>query len=229
MLQLNPSAILFDLDGVIVLSEEHWVATEATFLADLLQNWTANDQDRLIGLSIPDVYSLLRSDYGLKVEWSEFLQHYECRADQIYSELAKEVPGSVATIKRAAKNGLKTAIVSNSPRAWIQLVIKRFELENSLNCFVSSEDVSAPGKPHPAVYLRALEILEVSADKTVAVEDSSKGIAAVLAAGINAVGLLNGYNSARQVASSSQVVQGFSDPWWTKAIFEGSTQTSNTL
>ena len=52
-------AVIFDMDGVIVDREIHWKTTEGFFLQSLISGWTTDDQDRIIGLGVLDLYKLL--------------------------------------------------------------------------------------------------------------------------------------------------------------------------
>ena len=213
---MAPAALLFDLDGVIVASEQHWVSTEADFLSGLIPEWSEVNQRRLLGLSVRDVFRLLVSEFGLQTRWDKFLEFYDKRAIPIYSELAAEVPGATGLMRAASAAGIPIGIVSNSPQRWIRMVVDRFKLAPLLTCTVSSEDVSTPGKPDPGVYLHALKLIGAAPGQTFAVEDSRKGIESVKAAGITCVGLLNGYNSRNHLAAADVVVDGFQDSWWEK-------------
>lgn len=210
-------AVFFDLDGVIVSSEPHWVETESDFLRGLLSGWNEDNQSRLLGLSIKDVYRMLSTEFGLDLGWPEFLEFYDRRAKPIYSALADEVSGASRLIRELRSRGHLIAIVSNSPRRWIDMVVARFDLAPFLDRVISSDDVDAPGKPDPAIYLHALKATAVPAEAALAIEDSRKGVASAKAAGIRTIGLLNGYNKPEQLAAADLIVSGFSDPWWQTA------------
>ncbi len=212
--QAELTAFLFDLDGVIVSSEPHWVRTESGFISGLLPSWDAERQKTLLGLSVRDVYRLLSDEHGLKIGWLEFLDYYDRVAGPIYTEKADEVEGVESLMRRLAAAGYPLAIISNSPRRWIDLVITRFDLSGILSCVVSSEDITTPGKPHPGIYLHGLNRLGIEPGDAVAVEDSRKGIESSKAAGIKTVGLLNGYNTRSHLAAADLIVDGFNDPWW---------------
>ena len=69
-------AFIFDMDGVIVDSELHWKSLEGFFLKALVPTWTSADQDRIIGLSVHDLYRVLSTEYGLTGTKEEFLERY---------------------------------------------------------------------------------------------------------------------------------------------------------
>ncbi len=69
-------AVIFDMDGVIVDSEIHWKTTEGYFLQSLIPTWSVNDQDRIIGLGVLDLYALLANTYHLQKTKEQFLEIY---------------------------------------------------------------------------------------------------------------------------------------------------------
>ena len=69
---LSMDAVIFDMDGVIVDSEIHWKTTEGFFLQSLIPGWSLNDQDRIIGIGVLDLYALLVDTYHLQKTKDEF-------------------------------------------------------------------------------------------------------------------------------------------------------------
>src|SRR5438874_11113109 len=83
-------AVIFDMDGVIVDSERQWKVLEGFFLQSLIPTWSSADQDRIIGLSVHDLYRLLVSEYDLTQAKEQFLD--------LYFEMAKEIYGQKASL-----------------------------------------------------------------------------------------------------------------------------------
>jgi len=82
-----------------------------------------------------------------------------------------------------AAGRVAVAVVSGSARSEIEPVLEAAGVSSAITAVVASEDVEH-GKPAPDGYRRALELLEISPDEAVAVEDSDVGIAAAKAAGL---------------------------------------------
>jgi len=79
-------AVIFDMDGVIVDSEIHWKTLEGYFLQSLIPTWSSSDQDKIIGLGVHDLYTLLISQYGLQKTKQQFLELYQEMANKIYGQ-----------------------------------------------------------------------------------------------------------------------------------------------
>jgi putative hydrolase of the HAD superfamily len=102
------------------------------------------------------------------------------------------LPGVLDLLEQAQKAGVKIAIGSSSPHSWVDSHVKRLGLLPYFEHIICQDDVP-PGrtKPHPDIFLKALERLNVRADEVVVFEDSVNGVAAARRAGIFVVGVPN--------------------------------------
>ena len=92
----------------------------------------------------------------------------------------------------AQRLGLKLGIASSSSRGWVEAHLTRLGLLTRFDCIVTSDLVGLHRtKPNPDLYLKALEVLGITAKQAVAFEDSPHGILAARAAGIFAVAVPN--------------------------------------
>jgi HAD superfamily hydrolase (TIGR01509 family) len=98
--------------------------------------------------------------------------------------------------------GLKKAAVTNAPRANTMLMLEALGLSSYFEAVVLGEEC-ARAKPHPDPYLKGLEVLGLTADETIVIEDSPAGLAAAVAAGIPAVGILTGQSQEALVAAGA--------------------------
>src|SRR5687768_3938348 len=109
-------AFIFDMDGVIVDSELHWKSLEGYFLQSLIPAWTSADQDKIIGLSVHDLYRLLTGEYGLRHNKEEFMDLYHSMAREIYAEKASLIEGFLDVLSWLRANRVRIALASSSPR-----------------------------------------------------------------------------------------------------------------
>ncbi len=93
------------------------------------------------------------------------------------------LPGIVDCLDAAGRMGLKRAIASSSPRAWVEEHLARLGLLQVFDAISCRDDVCRV-KPNPALYTRTLDLLGLRADEAIVIEDSPNGIAAARAAGI---------------------------------------------
>jgi HAD superfamily hydrolase (TIGR01509 family) len=100
-------------------------------------------------------------------------------------------PGIAEYLAEAQRRRLKLAIVSSSSRRWIDMHLARLERASGWDAIVTADREAARAKPSPAMYLEALELLDVGGDDAVAFEDSPNGVRAARAAGIFCVAIPN--------------------------------------
>ena len=63
---VKPLAIIFDMDGVIIDSEKHWLVHGRELVARWVQGWSDGDQARVAGLGAEPLFDFLRKEYGLE-------------------------------------------------------------------------------------------------------------------------------------------------------------------
>lgn len=102
------------------------------------------------------------------------------------------MPGVMDMIHDAQTNGLKVAIGSSSPHSWVDSHTQRLDIHHHFEHIICQDDV-APGrtKPHPDIFLKALEKLNVNNDEAVVFEDSPNGVLASKRAGVFVVAVPN--------------------------------------
>src|SRR5438874_11096672 len=124
-------AVIFDMDGVIVDSERQWKALEGFFLQSLIPAWSSADQDRIIGLSVHDLYRLLASEYNLTETKERFLDLYHEMAEEIYGQRASLIEGFPELLADLLHHSVPVALASSSPMTWINIVLDRFNLRSA--------------------------------------------------------------------------------------------------
>src|SRR5262249_53980372 len=85
-------------------------------------------------------------------------------------------------LSRLKADGLTLAVASNSVRATVELMMRRSGLNDYLDLLLSNEDVEHP-KPHPEIYLLAMERLALPPEETLVIEDNEHGVESARASG----------------------------------------------
>ncbi|KYH27140.1 putative HAD-hydrolase [Halalkalicoccus paucihalophilus] len=198
--------VLFDMDGVIVDSEDYWVEHERE---ELLPAVVEEDVpvSEITGMNYKEIYEYLDSNYTTLVERSEFIERFETIASEIYTEHAELMAGFRDLLAALHVRGVRTAIVSSSPPDWISLVTERFELDG-FDGIISAEDIDGPGKPEPTIYEHAAAELGVSSEECIVVEDSEHGVEAAAAAGAYTIAYETPTNAEHDHSAADEVVSG---------------------
>ncbi|MEF8852737.1 MAG: HAD family phosphatase [Haloarculaceae archaeon] len=201
-------AVCFDMDGVLVDSEDYWVPYERTQLLPEV-GLEDLDIDEITGMNYREIYDYLVDTYGIGMHREEFLAWYEETAERIYGEDVTLLPGADAVFDGLRARDAATAVVSSSPYDWIDVVRARFDLD--VDAVVSADAIDGPGKPHPAVYEHAADRLGVDPAETVAVEDSVHGIESADRAGMYVVGFRHGERDATDRSRADYVADSPAD------------------
>ena len=183
-------AVCFDMDGVLVNSEDFWIPREVDELFPRLLPDESVDVEEITGMNYRDIYDYLAENYAVAMDRDEFVAWYDGAAEDIYGEDVTLLPGATDLVDELRERGVRVALVSSSPPHWIDVVLERFPL--SFDAVVSADSVDVPGKPDPDIYEYAADQLGVAPAATVAVEDSGHGIEASSRAGMHVVGFKHG-------------------------------------
>jgi HAD superfamily hydrolase (TIGR01509 family) len=201
-------AVLFDFDGLLVDTEtaafESWrgVFTDHGHVltaAEWLPNVGANPEPF-------DPRARLEELVGAALAWEVI----DRRRRAFRRERCQPRDGARDLVVEAAAWGLRTGLVSNSDRAWIDENLEATGLDLSFDVVVCWDDGLDP-KPSPAPYLAALDQLGVAARSAIAFEDSPSGVAAATAAGIECVMVPNAMTSLADPAAADLVVASLAD------------------
>ena len=200
-------AIAFDLDGLLISSEEIWDSVRERFVRERGGRYDAEVQRAMMGMSSPEWSSYLHDAAGVPDTPEEINAEVVRRMLGAYRERLPLLPGAVEAVERAAKR-FPLALASSSNRALIDEVLELTGLARLFRATVSSEEVGR-GKPAPDVYLEAARRLGVEATRCAAVEDSHAGIRSAKAAGMRVVAIPNpSYPPDDEALAAADVVLG---------------------
>ena len=182
-------AVVFDLDGVIVDSEQVWDDVREQLVLERGGRWSHTAQTDMMGMSSPEWSRYLHEELGLSDSPLELSDEVVRRMLARYREELPLLDGAVPAVERLAGE-LRLAVASSSNRPLIEVVLERAGIAAHFETTVSSEEV-ARGKPAPDVYLEAARRLGVDPGGCAAIEDSSNGLRAAHAAGLRVIAFPN--------------------------------------
>lgn len=188
------TAIMFDLDGVIIDTEPLHARTKR--MAFDQYGLTAPDDfyAGFIGRSDEDMVKGVVEQFGPpSLEWRDVL----ARKHELFNEMESEIeliPGATEFIAAARKHFDKLALVTSATRRNQQYALRRFGLESSFDVIVTAEDIVRT-KPDPEPYLTAVSRLGVPAAACLVLEDSTHGVASANAAGCAVVAITTSFTA----------------------------------
>ena len=182
-------AVVFDMDGVLISSEEVWDAVREDLARQRGGRWGPDAHHDMMGMSTPEWTGYMRETVGLAMSVGEIEDEVVRRLIARYRAEPPFIDGAREAVLALA-GSVPLGLASSSTRSLIDAVLDLGGLAGAFAVTVSSEEV-ARGKPSPDVYLRALRELGVAPARSVAVEDSAAGIRAASAAGMRVVAIPN--------------------------------------
>ena len=184
------AAVVFDLDGVLLDSEQVWDEAREQLAEERGGRWHPQAQRDMMGMSSTEWSRYMHETIGLP-EPPERDQPRGRRATRPRSTASTcpRCPGAREAVERLAARW-PLGLASSSNRELIDLALELLGVEHLFAATVSSEEV-ASGKPAPDVYLEAARRLGVDPAEAAAVEDSNNGILAAKAAGMRVVAIPN--------------------------------------
>jgi HAD superfamily hydrolase (TIGR01509 family) len=182
-------ATVFDLDGVLLDSEQIWDEVREQLARERGGRWHEGAQRAMMGMSSTEWSQYMHDEIGLPESPDEISAEVVRRLEEQYRQHLPLLDGAVEAVERLAARW-PLGIASSSNREVIDLVLELSGLTPFFKVTVSSEEV-ARGKPAPDVYLEATRRLGVTPDRSAAIEDSENGIRAAKAAGMRVVAIPN--------------------------------------
>ncbi|GAC1325189.1 MAG: HAD family phosphatase [Chloroflexota bacterium] len=199
------SAVIFDMDGLLVESEMYWERARRDFCTSIGCDWTPDDELTVKGANSAEWAQRIRSRCDATESTEAIIRDVTIRMEGLYAERVPLLPGAVSTV-RAVAAMYPVAVASSSPATLINHVLNVAGIRGCFTEVVSADSVGR-GKPNPDVFLATATKLGVSAGECAVFEDSSAGIAAALAAGMLVIAVPNAqYPASQEMLRRADVV-----------------------
>ena len=193
-LVMKIKALLFDFDGLILDTETTEFLTWQAIYREYGQEMLAETWGQVVGgygISTFDGAVHLAELVGDGTNVPELRARFRSESDALIAS-QPVLPGVLDYLDEAQHLGLGLAVASSSPHGWVDSHLSRLGLFDRFQHIICAEDVP-PGrtKPHPDLFLKALDNLGVLPDEAIVLEDSPNGVLAAKRAGIFVVSIPN--------------------------------------
>jgi HAD superfamily hydrolase (TIGR01509 family) len=182
-------AVVFDLDGLLLDSEQVWDEVREAFTRERGGRWHERAQADMMGMSSTEWSRYMHDELGMPEPPEELNRLVVERMEERYRQGLPLIEGAVEAVRRIGERW-PLGLASSSNRPLIDLALEQMGVADLFKVTVSSEEVDR-GKPAPDVYLEAARLLGVGPEKLAAIEDSANGIRAAKAAGMRVVAIPN--------------------------------------
>ena len=182
-----PAAVVFDCDGLLLETESCWTLAEEELFARYGKGFGDAEKRALIGTSVLDGSRILERLLEQPGRALELGQELLALAERRLLEEATAFPGAEELVLELRER-VPIAVASNTPGRLVRGALACAGLDHCFELVVTADQVPEP-KPSPDVYLRACELLGADPARSIGLEDSPTGLAAVRAAGMYAIGI----------------------------------------
>ena len=200
---MSATGVLWDMDGVLVDTGEFHFRAWHDVLADYDIDFTRDLHRETFGMDNAGILARILGDKIAPELQAEISDRKEERFREAVQGHARPLPGVRAWLERLQRDGVRQAIASSAPMANIDTLIDELGLRPFFDAIVSGTDL--PGKPNPAVFLRAAETLGVPPESCIVVEDAVAGVKAARQASMKCIAVTT-TNQAEALAAADVVV-----------------------
>jgi HAD superfamily hydrolase (TIGR01509 family) len=174
-------AVFFDMDGLTVDSEPQWLISEREVMAPFGYEWTNDDQIACLGGPLEKLGEYMSKKCNNLEQPAYFVEQIILRQAERMRTNTSAMPGAIKLINSLKNNGVKTALVSASPRVIVDAVLE--SIGKDLFPFSISGDDVINTKPNPEGYIKAATKSQSNIENCLVFEDSLPGMQAAIDSG----------------------------------------------
>lgn len=192
---MNFKAIIFDLDGVIVSTDNYHYRAWKKIADDEGIYFDREINERLRGVSRMESLDIILEKSNKEYSDKDKILFAE-RKNKLYRELLESLtpndilPGVMKTVEILKKNNIKVAIGSSSKNA--EFILSKIGLQEYFDVVIDGNKIKN-SKPDPEIFLLAAEKLNIDPKECLVIEDADAGVEAALAGGMKVLAV--GYAS----------------------------------
>lgn len=217
---MNIHGVVFDLDGLLVNTEELYQEVGADILSRRGHSFDDDLLDAMMGRpprialqTMIDWHQLDDSVEGLAAETSEIFQG-------LLDSRLELMPGAKKLLDYLAMRHIPCGVATSSGPDFAMDVLGRVKIIEFFNFVLTSADVTK-GKPDPEIYITAAGRLGIEPKHMLVLEDSAAGCAAAVAAGAVTVAVPSGQSRRHDFTGARAIVESLADPRILSALNSG--------
>ncbi len=212
---MSRQAVIFDLDGVIVSTDEYHYRAWQRMADEQELRFDRAVNERLRGVSRMESLAIILDHSGVRLA-PETMAELASKKNAWYRDSLAQLtpqdvlPGALPLLSELRARGIRQAIGSSSKNA--RTILDRIGLRDWFDAVADGNGI-VRSKPDPEVFLLAARLLGVVPETCVVVEDAEAGLAAARAAGMKAVGVGAAANSPLAHCAAKDLTGAALDEW----------------
>ncbi|MFZ5353048.1 MAG: HAD family hydrolase [Bacillota bacterium] len=189
----NTKAVIFDVDGTLVDSMWIWRQVDIEFLGKRGIELPENLQAGIEGLSYTETAIYFKERFDLPDSIEDIKDEWRVMAEDFYRNRVRMKKGASELIRLLHNRGLKLGIATSNSKELVEYMLDRHHIREFFHSVRTSCEVPK-GKPHPDVYLKVAEDLDVSPSECLVFEDTLAGATAGISAGMRVIAVEDEYS-----------------------------------
>jgi pseudouridine 5'-phosphatase len=203
--------VAFDLDGLLVNTEELYQHVGGELLARRGRTFEADLLDRMMGRPQPVSLQIMIDWHGL----DDTIETLAAETGEIFTGLLdtrlEPMPGALSLVDVLERRRIPRGVATSSGPEFAHDVLGRVGLLERLSFVLTAADV-AHGKPHPEIYQSAARRLGINVADMLVLEDSANGCKAAVAAGAIVVAVPGGHSRRHDFTGARFIAESLADP-----------------
>ena len=207
----RPTAVVFDLDGLLINSEDLYEQAGESILRRRGKIYDAELREKMMGRPVADAIQLMIDCHSLPDPLDDLM--CECREvlESFMETSLATMPGVEQLLDELQAADIPIAIATSGMREYAHYVLTRLNLLDRFRFVLTAEDIER-GKPDPEVYLLAAKRLGIDPSQMMVLEDSGNGCQAAVAAGAFTIAVPNRHTQNHTFPAVQFVANTLADP-----------------
>ena len=204
-------AVIFDMDGVIADSEPAFFEALNEVLRPTGKQMDWERYQRLLGTSISTTWQGVIDMLGIEADPQDYVEPYQHALLEVLQRPRPLLPGVRRLLDELKRLGIPVGLATSSRQAWAEALLGAVGLPLETFGGVVWREMAAKGKPAPDLYLKAAELLAITPEHCIAIEDTPAGIAAAKAAGMFAIQVRSATSALPPIDNADLVLDSLED------------------
>lgn len=204
--------VIFDMDGVIINSEPIHKECERKMFDLLGIAIPKEEHNGMVGTTDLTMWKRIEESHKLPITTPRIIQlKKSIYMEYLKSEIdLKPIPYVSELIADLHKNGFILVLASSSPPEQIEYILSILNLKYYFHSIISGDEVTS-GKPHPEIFLKAAQQVNVDPKNCVVIEDSYNGVLAAKKANMKCIAYSNPSSGIQNLNEAIVIIHSFKE------------------
>jgi HAD superfamily hydrolase (TIGR01509 family) len=205
-----PGGVIFDMDGLMLRSEELWDEVDREVARQVGRRFDPSLKPLFMGCEKLESARRFCDAYRLAEAPEVIARKRLDLAYGFYRERVQLMPGLTELVADLSAWAKPMAVATSADRVIVSIVREQFEVFSAFGAIVCADDVDR-GKPAPDLFLEAADRLKTPPASCLVLEDSPNGVVAALSAGMKVIAVPHPSVDRASMGRAQLLVQGLSD------------------